>query len=205
MDGTPNDRTLLAYENGLEEYGAAAIPTVTGSVKEWVDVSLSNLPPQANILEIGSAHGRDADYIESQGFAIERTDAAQSFVSYMQSKGNSARLLNALTDDYGGPYDMVYANAVLLHFTPEECDVVLKRVRKALTPNGLFAFSVKIGEGSAWSDRKLNDPRFFVYWQEETLKKLLTNQDYDVVYWAEGQTGHDNGEWYHVIARVEAK
>ena len=196
-----NDKTIRAYEQGLREYNAAAVPQVIGSLKDWVDASLAVLPQGARVLEIGSAHGRDADYIEARGFVVDRTDAASSFVKYMQSKGHQARTLNALTDDFGGPYAMVYANAVLLHFTGEQVAHVLQKVRNALSDNGLFAFSVKIGEGDAWSDAKLNSPRYFTYWQEAPLRKLLADARFETVFWEEGQTGHDNGTWYHITAK----
>jgi predicted TPR repeat methyltransferase len=197
-----NDLTLYAYENGVKDYNAVAIPDVTGAVKAWIDAGLAMLSANAVILELGSAHGRDADYIESRGFVINRTDAAQSFVNYMESRGHKAQLLNALTADYGGPYDMVYANAVLVHFTHKECGDVLQRTKKALKPNGLFSFSVKVGEGSGWSNGKLKDPRFFTYWQLEPLKTLLKQNHYELVYWEESKTGHNAGNWFHIIART---
>lgn len=202
MDNSDNNKTIKAYETGLGEYNAAAIPNVIGSVKDWVDATLDLLPNNARILELGSAHGRDADYIESRGYTVDRTDAAQSFVDYMQSEGHEARKLNALTDDFGEPYDMIYANAVLLHFNPQQCTRLLKRVHNSLNTDGLLSFSVKIGDGSAWSDKKLKSPRFFTYWQEQPLKNLLTENGFNIVFWREGKTGHDNGDWYHVIAKA---
>lgn len=200
-DGDTNKATLAAYETGVAEYNAAAIPSVEGSVKSWLDAALAMLSANALILELGSAHGRDATYIASKGFTIEPTDAVQAFVDYMRQHDQDARLLNALTDDYGGPYDMVYANAVLLHFTPEQVVQVLARIRTALRPSGIFVFSVKVGEGMAWSDAKLKSPRFFTYWHEKPLKELLVSAGFEIAFWEEGQTGHDNGNWYHVIAR----
>ena len=169
MDEDANKKTLAAYQQGVKQYNAASLP-ISGSVKDWIDASLALLTPSAHILELGSAHGRDADYIENKGFKIDRTDAAQAFVDYLKDQNKDARLLNALTDDYGGPYNMIYANAVLLHFTPEQTKAVLQKVHDALKPNGLFSFSVKIGDGSAWSEAKLNAPRYFTYWREEPLK-----------------------------------
>jgi 2-polyprenyl-3-methyl-5-hydroxy-6-metoxy-1,4-benzoquinol methylase len=197
-----NEETLQAYEGGVAQYNEAAIPEVEGSVKDWVDKSLSLIRPGGHVLEIGSAHGRDAAYIESLGFTVDRTDAAQAFVDYMRQGGHDARMLNVLTEEnYGGPFDMVYANAVLLHFTPEESAQVLERARESLSDDGILAFSVKIGEGAAWSDRKLDGRRYFTYWQEGPLRELVTSAGYEVLEMPEGQTGHDNGDWYHVIAR----
>ncbi len=100
---------------------------------------------------------------------------------------------------------MIYANAVLLHFTPEETAEILNRAKGSLTDDGLLSYSVKIGDGSGWSDRKLDGRRFFTYWQEGPLREVVSDSGYEIVDWEEGQTGHDNGDWFHVIARKRAK
>jgi len=200
-DEENNEITLSAYEKGLKEYNDAAIMNVSGSVKDWIDAGLALLTPNAHILEIGSAHGRDARYIESKGFRVERSDAANSFVNFLQQSGYEARLLNVLKDDLGGPYDMVFANAVLLHFNPEQAERVIRKVKDALVDGGLIVFSVKAGTGSGWSDKKLNDPRFFHYWQERPLRELLDGVGFSVVYFRHAKSGHDNNKWFHVIAR----
>jgi len=196
-----NQKTLKAYENGLDAYNAAKIPEVTGSVKEWLDASLEMIPKKGRVLELGSGHGRDANYIEAKDFNVDRTDAANSFVEYMQKNAKEARLLNALTDDLGTGYAMVYANAVLLHFTPEQSLEVIQKVYKCLDRDGVFAFSVKIGDGSAWSNSKLNAPRYFTFWNEKNLKKMISKTGFKIVFWEEGSTGHDNSDWYHVILK----
>ena len=181
-----NRKTIEAYEAGVNAYNAAATPEVTGDSKEWIDAGLALLPNAASILELGSAHGRDADYMEARGFNVDRTDAARGFVEYMRHKGHSARELNALTDNYGGPYHMVYANAVLLHFTEQQIEEVLTRVRQALKDEGLFSFSVKIGDGSEWTATKLGLPRYFSYWHEEQIRILFDKARLKVIYWEEG-------------------
>jgi SAM-dependent methyltransferase len=196
-----NDLTVRAYESGLAEYNAAMIPEVTGSVRVWIDFALELLVPGSFILELGSAHGRDANYIESKGFTVDRSDAAEAFVKYLQKQGRKARYLDALKGGYGGPFDMVYANSVLLHFTSREMVRVFKSTRNALNPEGLFVFSVKVGDGSGWKTSKLRDARYFTYWREKALREFIEAQRYEVIWWQEGSTGHDNSDHYHVITR----
>jgi cyclopropane fatty-acyl-phospholipid synthase-like methyltransferase len=200
MDDDTNKSTLRAYENGVELYNAATISKVDGSVKQWIDAGLAMLKPKAHILEIGSANGRDALYMEARGFKVDRTDAVASFVRYLRNIGHDARILNILTGDIDGQYDMIFANAVLLHFTIEELKSVLAKVRAALQPGGLLTFSVKIGDGSEWSHVKLKEPRFFNYWQEKPLKDVLISYGYDIKYFKIGSSGHDSQKWFHVIA-----
>jgi 2-polyprenyl-3-methyl-5-hydroxy-6-metoxy-1,4-benzoquinol methylase len=201
MSTDTNDLTLKAYENGVAEYNSAANMQVLGSVKEWIDASLSMLKPGAQVLEIGSAHGRDAKYMEDKGFVVHRTDAARSFVEYLKNQGYEASLLNAIKDKLGGPYNMVFANAVLLHFTVEETKSLLIKIKGALAKDGIFAFSVKVGDGTEWSNKKLKEARFFTYWQEEPLRKILNEADLEIVYFKHAKSGHTNKEWFHVICR----
>ncbi len=200
MDEDANKATIEAYENGLEQYNSTDM-SVLADMKIWIDTGLALLNPGAHILEIGSAHGRDALYIENKGFKVNRTDAANSFVSYLKAQGHDANLLNALTDDLGGPYDMVFANAVLLHFTVEQTKDVLKKIKDSLKPGGIFSFSVKMGEGSKWTKVILHDKRYYQYWQAQPLRLLLANAGFEISYLKEGKTGINNDSWLFVIAR----
>jgi predicted TPR repeat methyltransferase len=71
--------------------------------------------------------------------------------------------------DFGGPYDVVFANAVLVHLTDAQLDLVLAKAFLAVRPGGLLAFTVKEGDGEAWSTAKVGRPRFFNYWREPSL------------------------------------
>ncbi len=117
-----NERTLKSYNNHLQEYidGTPHEVESDASIKAWIDKALSMLPENGVILEIGSGFGRDADYIEQAGFKVVRTEAAHSFVDYLNKNKKGAIELNVITDEIEGEYDMVFANAVLLHLTPDE-------------------------------------------------------------------------------------
>lgn len=97
-----NDATLQSYEAHIQEYISGTPQSVDGHVQDWIDATLKLLLPDAKILEYGSAFGRDALYIESKGFAIERTDATAGFVELLQSQGHEARLLNIVSDKISG-------------------------------------------------------------------------------------------------------
>jgi len=58
---------------------------------------------------------------------VLRTDGAPAFVQMLQAAGHQTRLLDVRVDDFGGPYDAVLADAVLLHLTREQFVDVLQR------------------------------------------------------------------------------
>ncbi|MCA9324923.1 class I SAM-dependent methyltransferase [Candidatus Saccharibacteria bacterium] len=190
-----NTETLDTYETHVQEYIDNTDHQVSGFLKNWIDEVLALVPVDGDILELGSAFGRDADYMESHGYKVRRTDATRKFVELLRQQGHEATNLNAITDDLGGPYDLVFANAVLLHFTPEEFTLTLAKVHDALKPGGVFACSLKRGTGSEMSVIKLGAPRYFKYWEVETVRPELDN--FEIV----NLENDSDNPWLHVIAR----
>lgn len=196
-----NKKTIESYENHVQEYINGTPQEVTGAVKNWIDFSLDGLPSEARIIEVGSAFGRDAEYIENLGYSVERTDATSGFVDYLKHNGKDARVFNALTDIFPEKYDLIFADAVLLHFNRNETSDVIAKVYSALNDNGRFSFSLKLGEGEAWTEDKLGAPRYFCYWTKEQITHLLYSsgfqnaniEDFD-------NSGRNNAKWLHIVA-----
>ncbi len=198
-----NDITLQSYQNKTQEY-IEGTPPVDDALKSWIDECLGLIPKNGKILEIGSGFGRDAEYIKQRGFGIECSDAVPNFVEILKSKGLEARTLNVLRDTIGGRHDMVLADAVLLHFTPEEATQVTRKVHAALNSAGIFALRVKRGDGAAWTNAKLGEPRYFYYWQPDNLKKMLADCGFEWMDMAENHTSHNNADWMGVVARKKS-
>lgn len=194
-----NDKTIKAYEERFKEYAAVHTQTIASDRKPWLDHVLTFVPKQGLILEIGSADGLDAAYIESKGFNVIRSDATKSFVDLLRSQGYNARLVNAIKDDLGHGYDMIFAYAVFLHFTIEQLDLVLNKIHKSLKPGGVLVFTVKAGVGSEWTTTKLGLPRFFQYWQEPNLKARLEAAKFEIV--EISKRAGSTADWLQVIAR----
>lgn len=199
MNGS-NSETLRSYQERVKEYIDGTAQEVTGAAKDWIDAALLGLPPQARIVELGSAFGRDAAYMGSQGFQIECTDAVPGFVSQLQSCGFKARLFNAITDELEDQYDLILANAVMLHFNRDEFSVVLNKLFRSLKHGGRFAFSLKRGHGESWSHEKIGAPRYFCYWQGADLAAPLRHAGFTDWTIAEAQTTRAHAQWLFVIA-----
>ena len=175
-----NEMTLNSYELGVDAYISGS-PSDVSRFKEWLDKTLSHFSKDARIFEVGSGFGRDACYIESKGFKVERSDAKKAFIHVLQQKGFSAQLFNLLADDFTGIYDLIFANAVLLHFTSSEFKTALSKIYSALSTNGIFSFTVKHGDGEEWTSVKVGHPRYFRYWQMDALTPVLESQGFSVL------------------------
>jgi hypothetical protein len=130
---------------------------------------------------------------------VIRTDATPAFVTLLRAAGHDARLLDARTDPLGGPYQGILANAVLHHLNRDQFENVLRRARTAAISSGVLGFTVKEGDGAAWSDHKLGLPRHFTYWREPAVRAALHRAG-----WLDASISHVAGRdnWLYVLART---
>jgi SAM-dependent methyltransferase len=191
----PADATLAAYQSRAQEYlrgSARPAPELTAFLDRF-----AGLARPGPVLEIGSGPGWDAGYLESQGIRVNRTDATPAFVSLLRAAGHEARLLDARADPLGGPYQGILANAVLHHLNRDQFEDVLRRARTAVVAGGVLGFTVKEGDGAAWSEHKLGLPRHFTYWREPAVRAALQRAG-----WPGASIEHVVGpdRWLYVLA-----
>lgn len=196
-----NKTTIDSYEKGINEYIQTLPNKRGGVVEDWIEKSLESLNPEAKILEIGSATGRDARIIEEKGFYVEKTDATRGFVELLQKDDSNARTLNVITDEIDGTYDLIIANAVFLHFNNDETLRAVSKVYAALEANGVFSLTLKQGDGEAWQTNKGMAPRFFHFWSKEAIVELLRTIGFvDINAWTDSADGSGT-TWIMVIAK----
>jgi pimeloyl-ACP methyl ester carboxylesterase len=189
--------TLSAYEHGVEDYTQRSVRT-PGS-ERFLRQVLGLLARGAHMLELGSGPGHDALFFEAAGIEVRRTDGALGFVERLRASGVEADLLEMTGGDFGGPYDAVFADAVLVHLTDAQLELVLAKALRAVRAGGLLAFTVKEGDGQAWSTAKLGRPRFFNYWREPALLEHVIAAG-----WEPLSVEHVQGStepWLNVICR----
>ena len=188
-----NRRTLAAYEEHVEAYLANSRPPDAPLLALLDRVAAA--APGGTVLEIGSGPGLCANELEARGLTVRRTDATVAFVEKLRADGHPADVLDALTDDLGGPYDVLFANAVVLHFAPDDLAALLQR---ATVSARWLAVTVKEGDGDAWSTAKLDAPRWFVYWREPALREVLTGAGWQVD--TLDHVGGRHDDWMTVLA-----
>ena len=165
--------TVAAYAADAAAYRDAT-SELNPDVRAELDRFAAEVGRDATVLEIGSAGGRDARVLEEHGLAVRRTDVTSTFVELIRSQGYAADLLDPLTDDLGGPYDGVWANACLLHVSRADLPVVLRRLAGATRVGGVLAASVKEGDGEEWSAHgHVSAPRRFTYWRAAPWRAAL--------------------------------
>jgi cyclopropane fatty-acyl-phospholipid synthase-like methyltransferase len=201
MEQNTGDLTLAAYEAGIEAY-LRDTAELLEPVRAFLD-RIAALIPGGRVLELGSGPGRDADYLESRGLTVQRSDGAAAFVQRLRAAGHAeARVLDVRGAELGGPYDGIVANAVLLHLARGELSDLLARAQRAVRTDGVLAFTVKEGDGEGWSQAKLPLPRHFTYWREPELVRVVESGG-----WRVEACDHVPGRfepWLQILARPAA-
>lgn len=188
------DSTIDAYEQSALLYRDRTDSTMPADLIQWLNNSLSELDASAKIFEIGSGTGGDASYLKQLGYKVQVSDVASSFVSMLAEDGWDAVSFDVGKDEMNGVWDLVFADAVLLHLARDEFSLALEKVLARLEDEGRFAFTLKTGDGEAYSNEKLGMPRFFCYWQASEVEARLEAAGYS------SWTVNEHPGWIHVVA-----
>ena len=167
-------RTIESYEQVAREYADDTAPDSSG-VAEFSGKGLRRLvdavPAGGTVLEVGSGPGWDADFVESQGVAVRRTEVAEAFIDFQVERGKHVEKLDVTSDELGGPYDAVIALAVLQHVARAHIRSLLHRVAAALQPGGVFLVAIRVGVGEHWEVGDSGNSYFTVLWDESRVPR----------------------------------
>jgi SAM-dependent methyltransferase len=198
-DGSPLARTAESYEQIADDYARET------AENDWSSDALARLAaliPSGHVLEIGSGPGWDADALEEAGLQVRRTDVTQAFVDFQRARGKEAERLDAISDDFGGPYDAVVAIAVLQHVPPDDVPGVLAKVAAALRPGGRFLVAVPMGQGAGWEVGESGHRYYRALWSADSFIAELTKAGFEPE-WTKRSGDEDSG-WLGLLAQLRA-
>ncbi len=201
-----NRRTIDSYERIAREYADDTAPDPSGAAgfsSEGLRRLVDAVPAGGTALEVGSGPGWDADFVESQGVAVRRTEVTAAFIDFQTERGKQVEKLDVTSDELGGPYDAVMALAVLQHVDRAQIPAFLRRVAGALQPGGVFLVAVRKGVGELWEVGDSGNPYFTVLWSESAFRTLLEGAGLGVEWRFPGEDSEENG-WLMLLARKES-
>lgn len=84
---------------------------------------------------------------------------------------------------FAGQIDGIWACASLLHLERDDMLPALREFHRVLNPGGVVYLSVKLGSGEQWTEMSYNRPlpRFFAFWQPDTLDPLLETAAFHII------------------------
>lgn len=195
-----NEVTLAAYEAGVAEY-LENTPPEPSALALWLGSLAGDVfAPGARVLEVGSAGGSDACHLQSAGFDVIATDAAQGFVDHLRRHDFPEALRYDVRRDPPPTrdVDIVFAHGVLPHFRRDEARAILSRLHEEFGDDTVLVASVKLGDGEGWSTQKLGARRWYTYWRPQDFTRALGDAGW-IVEEARVRAGRYD-DWIGVIA-----
>lgn len=164
---TENARTIASYESYADQYDRNVAVYPGPHDAQGLKRLAEHVGKGGCILEVGSGPGRDADFLETLGVRVKRTDATRRFLEIQAARGKSGEYLDIITGDLGGPYDAVAALCVLIHVPRGQTDMVLSKIAGALRPGGAFLVSMRDGDGETSGNFNM------VYWRRDQFAERM--------------------------------
>lgn len=176
------DPTQQFYESHVREYEEQ---TLNLSPQSFLQKFMGALPPSGRILDVGCAYGRDSAVLADHGFKVTGIDYAVALIERAKERLPSVEFLVAdmrrLPFD-SGSFDGIWAYMSLLHLQKSEVPAVLKGFAHILDPKGVFALSMKVGQGEGYiSDRRYDGvKKYFACFEENEMHDLLQQTGFEV-------------------------
>ncbi|MGH6862553.1 MAG: class I SAM-dependent methyltransferase [Phyllobacterium sp.] len=168
-----------------------------------LDAFLKRLHQGCSILELGCGGGDDSAYMLAKGFAVTPTDGSPELAREAHKRLGLPVLVRKFHEfDDHNEYDAVWASACLLHVPRAGLPDVLLRIRRALTPGGLFFASYKAGS----EEGRDTFGRYYNYPSRQWLRSAYGAGWQTIEITGHKGGGYDNQptEWLHVITMKDA-
>jgi SAM-dependent methyltransferase len=167
---------------------------------DWIMEALA-MAASRRILEVGSGTGQDADFMESLGYEVQRSDASRTFREMLAARQEKPVLALDVTKDPLPPgYGLIYASAVLHHLERGQARAFMSAARAAAPA---LAIATRMGFGQEVVSRSGITERYYCYWQPGELASALFAAGYQGAWVILKSGGHGtcgNGPWVQAVA-----
>jgi SAM-dependent methyltransferase len=149
----------------------------------WFERFAKRLRARDPVLDLGAGPGCDSAELRRLGLSAVSLDLSLGMLreGLREFPGPRVQADARRLPIRDGCLAGVWANASLLHLSPEEAAAALREVRRALGAPGLLHVAVKAGEGAGWETERYGVPRWFQYWSAADLDALLGASGFEVV------------------------
>jgi SAM-dependent methyltransferase len=164
---------------------------------------LAGLRTAGPILDAGCGAGRDLSAFEERQVAIVGLDRSQGMLRESSAVAGSPlacgdiRSLPFASGVFGGVWSM----ASIVHLNQADSLEAISEFRRVLQSGGLAFLSVPCGAGSEWRDDGYGGRRWFSYFTEPDVERLLSAAGFQVE-WLVVQAGVAAKPWINALARA---
>ncbi|MEF8832304.1 MAG: methyltransferase domain-containing protein, partial [Candidatus Thermoplasmatota archaeon] len=174
----PIERTMRTYDQIAEEYCKKTESEGDRKFqKKMLDRTLSFLPSNPRIIDLGCGDGRDTQYLQEKGADVVGIDLSKSMIDLARKKYPECTFLQSDMRDTVFPDDTfqgAWASTSLSNVPKSELSKVEKEIYRIVEEGSIFCFSFKVGEGEGFEESLIEGfETYQSYYTLEELKKDL--------------------------------
>ena len=173
-----NKKLKEIYNNLAKNWGWAESSWGYEGMKKFI-----NLVQKGKVLDLGCGSGFQSKYLTEAGMELVGVDFSEKMIEEAANNVPEASFLVMDMLDLDFPddeFDGVYARASLLHLKKKDVGKIIEKINQILKRNGIFYVAVKEGKGEKYVDHPEKGARFFSFYKEKELKKLLVNGNFGI-------------------------
>lgn len=143
--------------------------TVNLDLSDIIRPFTSYLEEGASVLDLGCGSGRDSLTFLDMGYDVTALDGSEEMCSLASIHTDLDVLHMQYEDlDFDEVFDGIWACASLVHLEKDELPGIIKKISRALKPDGIFYMSVHKGDFEG-----IRNQRFFAEYTKKELKQLF--------------------------------
>ena len=162
-----------------EQAAAYYDSTVKIDPTSFLEPLANRLQPGAQILDIGCGSGRDLKWFREKGFAATGFERSPELARRARRFSGCPVIEGDFTTyDFSQlSCDAITLIGALVHLPETELAPTLRRITRALKPEGLLYLTLKEGNGRQTAP----DGRVFTLWPENNLRQVFTTLDFTIL------------------------
>jgi len=182
-------KTIDAYNRLAKEYDGETIDFWKSFPESFISRFAELI--DGRVLNIGSGPGRDGLLLRKEGLEVVCLDASEEMVRLSSEQG-----LESVAGDFNnlpfpdGAFGGVWAYTSLLHIPKAEVAQPLAEIKRVLKNDGIFALGmIEGGEELYYESSGMKEPRWFSFYTQEELEKLLHKNGFEILYFEDYKPG----------------
>ena len=179
--------TKKAYNSCAKKYSKEIEweqKSLENSSKNIIKPLLQNLPKGSSIAHVGCGTGRDIFLLNRLGYFCEGYDVSSGMLKLAKSKNPTTNFFQhdiSKSPILQKKYDAILAESVLSFVKHSEITNSIKNMVSGLKDGGILFLGFKDGGNMVRNDDLIGDRRYFICYDEGSIKEILDPFDFEVL------------------------